>query len=152
MYVGCDGMPARKRVKPCGSYYSCVKSETEGGIKIWAVVLRLRRSLMAFSRGPFWALEKTDGATFRENPFQVSLEILERPVAPFHWDGIRSNLERKSQSGFTFRLQGQGPESISQISRRSKWDFQESRSELGHFSKRSKKPTWKRHKKCILPL
>jgi hypothetical protein len=44
---------------------------------------------------------------------KVSPKILERPVAPFHWDGICSNLEQKSQSGFTFRLRGQGPESIS---------------------------------------
>ncbi len=42
---------------------------------------------------------------------KVSPKILECPVALFHWDEIPSNLERKSQSGFTFRLRGLGPES-----------------------------------------
>jgi hypothetical protein len=31
-------------------------------------------SFMAFSRGPFRALEKKDGATFRDNPFQWALK------------------------------------------------------------------------------
>jgi hypothetical protein len=44
---------------------------------------------------------------------KVSPKINERPVTPFHWDEIRSNLERKSQSGFKFRLLGLGPESKS---------------------------------------
>jgi hypothetical protein len=44
---------------------------------------------------------------------KVAPKILERPVAPFHRDGIRSNLERKSQSGLFFRLRSLGPESRS---------------------------------------
>jgi hypothetical protein len=148
-----------------------------------------RMFLMAFSRGPFWALKKTDRVTFRENPFQCALKCrptfssVQSRTIPlgrnslklgakitiwihFSTTGsragdkkqikIRNFLQQVETDDVVFSLEMFGSSEILlhwsskiiilfQILRRSKWDFQESSSELGHFSERSKKSTWKRH-------